>query len=289
MQGLSQRFRPLLSQGDISKGGFTMKIAFIGGGNMAEAILSAILVKGLARTEEIIVSDVVESKRASLKGRYQVSVTEDNVEAVNGRDIVVLAVKPQIFAEIAPQLKGRLKADQLVISILAGKNLKTLSGGLAHECIVRSMPNTPAQIGEGMTVWTATPSVKANQLRWAASILGVMGLEIRVDDERYLDMATAVSGSGPAYLFLWVEAMIEAAVSLGFSPEVAQKLVMQTLLGSAHLLQKSGKAPAELRRMVTSPGGTTAEAIASFEKGGFNSLVTQAVTAAYEKARKLGS
>ncbi len=266
-----------------------MKIAFIGGGNMAEAILSAILAKGLAKAEEITVSDMVESKRDSLKQKYQVAVTANNVEAVKGKEIVVLAIKPQIFAEVAPQLKGQLKPGQLVISILAGKSIRTLSGGLAHDCIVRSMPNTPAQIGEGMTVWTATPQVQANQKAWTASILGVMGTEICVDDEKYLDMATAVSGSGPAYVFLWVEAMTEAAVKLGFTPEAANKLVMQTLLGSAHLLQKSGKTPAELRRMVTSPGGTTAEAIGVFEKGGFNALVAQAVNAAYEKAQKLGS
>ncbi len=266
-----------------------MKLAFIGGGNMAEAILSAILAKGLAKADEVKVSDVVESKRTILKQKYQIEVTDNNIEAVKGKDIVILAIKPQIFAEVAPQLIGQLKTGQLVISILAGKNIKTLSSGLAHDCIVRSMPNTPAQIGEGMTVWTATPQVQPQQKAWTASILGVMGQEISVDDEKYLDMATAVSGSGPAYVFLWVEAMTEAAVKLGFTPEVANKLVMQTLLGSAHLLQKSGKAPAELRRMVTSPGGTTAEALGVFEKGGFNALVSQAVTAAYEKAKKLGS
>ncbi len=265
-----------------------MKIAFIGGGNMAEAILSAILSKGVARAGEINVCDVLESKRDSLEQKYQVMVTDSNIDAVKGKDIIVLAVKPQIFSEVASQLKGQLKPSQLVISILAGKSINTISSGLAHNCIVRSMPNTPAQIGEGMTVWTATPQVLPQQKNWAASILGVMGIEICVDDEKYLDMATAISGSGPAYVFLWVEAMTEAAVKLGFTPEVAQKLVTQTLMGSTHLLQKSGKTPAELRRMVTSPGGTTAEAITTFEKGGFNALVTQAVTAAYEKAKKLG-
>jgi pyrroline-5-carboxylate reductase len=140
-----------------------------------------------------------------------------------------------------------------------------------------------------MTVWTATPQVDARQKQWAAAILGGMGAEIFVDDEKYLDMATAVSGSGPAYVFLFVESMAGAAVKLGFTPEEAQKLVVQTLLGAAHLLQKSGKTPQELRRMVTSPGGTTAEAIAAFEKGGFAALVAQAVTAAYEKAKQLGS
>jgi len=154
----------------------------------------------------------------------------------------------------------------LIISIIAGKSINTISSCLAHQSIVRSMPNTPAQIGEGMTVWTATSSVTPRQRRCAASILGVMGQEISVDDEKYIDMATAVSGSGPAYVFLFVESLIEAAVKLGFTPEVAQKLVMQTLLGSSHLLKTSGKSAQELRRMVTSPGGTTAEAIGVFEK-----------------------
>ncbi len=266
-----------------------MKIAFIGGGNMAEAILSAVLSKGLAKSGDITVSDVIENKRVSLKEKYQVAVTANNIEAIHGKEIIVLAVKPQIFNEVALQIKGHLQPEQLVISILAGKSINSLRAGLAHDCIVRSMPNTPAQIAEGMTVWTATPQVLPGQKTWAASILGVMGIEICVDDEKYLDMATAVSGSGPAYVFLWVEAMTEAAVKLGFPPEVAQKLVMQTLLGSAHLLHKSDKTPADLRRMVTSPGGTTAEAIATFEKGDFNGLIAQAVSAAYEKAKKLGS
>jgi pyrroline-5-carboxylate reductase len=266
-----------------------MKIAFIGGGNMGEAILSATLAKGLVTPEEITVSEIIESKRFSLQQKYKVTVTDNNVEAVQGKDIVVLAVKPQVFTEVSAQLKATLKPDQLVISILAGKSIKTLISGLAHNCIVRSMPNTPAQIGEGLTVWTATPQVQPRQKRWATSILGVMGVEINVDDEKYLDMATAVSGSGPAYVFLWVEAMTDAAVTLGFPQETAHKLVMQTLLGSAHLLQKSGQTPSELRRMVTSPGGTTAEAISVFEKGGFKELISEAVTSAFEKAKKLGS
>lgn len=266
-----------------------MKIGLVGGGNMAEAILSSILIKELSRPEEIMVSDVSETRRDYLQKRYQVLVTANNLEALKGQEIVILAVKPQVLNEVMAGLKNQLKDDQLVISIIAGKSINTLSSGLAHNCIVRSMPNTPAQIGEGMTVWTATPAVTPRQRRCAASILGVMGLEIVVDDEKYLDMATAVSGSGPAYVFLFVESMIAAAVQLGFTPEVAQKLVLQTLLGSSHLLQHSGKTASELRRMVTSPGGTTAEAIATFEKGGFGQLVADAVKAAHAKAQKLGS
>ncbi len=256
---------------------------------MGEAMLSAILAKGLSQPQDISVSDVAETRRQYLKQKYGVIVTGDNRESAGSGEVVVLAVKPQTLAMVLADLSGQLKPSQLVLSIVAGATIKTISSGLNHNRLVRVMPNTPAQIGEGMSVWTATPGVTKQQKTWAGSILGAIGEEIYVDDEKYLDMATAVSGSGPAYFFLFVEALSEATVKLGFSPDFAEKLVRQTMLGSAHLIQKSGKTPAELRRMVTSPGGTTAEAIAAFEKGGFTQLVSQAVTAAYNKARKLGS
>jgi pyrroline-5-carboxylate reductase len=266
-----------------------MQIAFIGGGNMAEAILASVLQNGIAAPGDICVSDINSTRLSKLQQQYRVRVTGDNSQAVIDKEIVILAVKPQVLETVMNDLKGRLDPAQLVISILAGKNIRTISGGLAHQCIVRSMPNTPAQIGEGMTVWTATPQVTDRQKEAAAAILGVMGAEFLVDDEKYLDMATAVSGSGPAYVFLFVESLVDAAVELGFTPETARILVLQTLLGAGHLLQKTGKDPRELRRLVTSPGGTTAEAISVFEKGGFSDLVRQAVRAAYEKARQLGN
>jgi pyrroline-5-carboxylate reductase len=266
-----------------------MKIAFVGGGNMGEAILSAIIKNNLAGAGDIAVSDIAEARRSYLEQKYKVTVMNDNSQVVQNKEVVILAVKPQVLADLAAGLKGQLKTNQLVISIMAGKSINTIATLLGHNCIVRSMPNTPAQIGEGITVWTATPQVTAQQKKSAASILGVMGTEIYAADEKYLDMTTAVSGSGPAYVFLFVESLVAVAVKLGFTPEVAGKLVLQTLLGSGRLLQKSGKTPQELRRMVTSPGGTTAEAIAQFEKGGFADLVEKAVVAAYEKAKKLGS
>jgi pyrroline-5-carboxylate reductase len=266
-----------------------MKIAFIGGGNMAEAIVSAILGKKLADAKDITVSDIDAAKRTNLEAKYKINTTAQNRTAIEGKKVLVLAIKPQVLAEILPDLNGRIKPDQLVISILAGKNLRTLTGGLSHNRLVRSMPNTPAQIGEGMTVWTATPQVTPEQKKSASIILGTMGKELFVEDEKYLDMATAVSGSGPAYVFLFVESMVAAAVKLGWTPEAAQLLVMQTLKGATGLLEQSGKSPQELRRMVTSPGGTTAEAISVFEKGGFTGLIEQAVAAAHEKAKKLGS
>ncbi len=266
-----------------------MRIAFIGGGNMGEAILSAILDKGLSTKQTAAISDISEARRRHLEKKYGVAVTGDNRLAAGKGEVIVLAFKPQNLAGVMAELSGQLKPAQLVISIIAGATIKTLSSGLNHDRIVRVMPNTPAQIGEGMSVWTATPRVTRQQKEWAKSILGAIGKEIYVDDEKYLDMATAVSGSGPAYFFLFVEALVEAGVQIGLPRDMAQELVLQTMLGSGHLIVQSGKQPAELRRMVTSPGGTTAEALLEFEKGEFANLVTKAVRAAYEKAKKLGS
>jgi len=265
-----------------------MKIAFIGGGNMGEAMLSAILDKRLSTPQSIFVSDISDSRLKQLEQKYGVAVASDNRLAGGKGEVVILAIKPQNLVEVMAELNGQLRPTQLVLSIVAGARINTLCRGLTHRRVIRVMPNTPAQVGEGMSVWTATPEVTKRQKGWAASILGAMGKEIYVDDEGYLDMATAISGSGPAYIFLFVESMVDAAVHIGLPRDMAQKLVLQTLLGSGHFLQKSGKAPAELRKMVTSPGGTTAEALLQFEKGEFSNLVTQAVIAAYNKARKLG-
>jgi pyrroline-5-carboxylate reductase len=267
-----------------------MKIAFIGGGNMGEAMLAALLDKGLSSPQDISVSDISQTRRRHLQQKYGVAVMADNREApiIIGAGVIVLAIKPQNLAQVMAELRGRIKPTQLVLSIIAGAKIATLCQGLKHNRVVRAMPNTPAQIGEGLTVWAATKEVTARQNKWAASILGAMGKEIHVEDEKYIDMATAVSGSGPAYFFLFVEALVEAAVNIGFSRKIARELVLETMLGSGHLIQKSGKEPAELRRMVTSPGGTTAEALLEFEKGKFSDLVKKAISAAYRKARILG-
>jgi pyrroline-5-carboxylate reductase len=266
-----------------------MKIAFIGGGNMGEAMVSAILEEGLAKPDAIWVSDVSGARRGYLEQKYQVAVVDSNLEAILGKEIVILAVKPQNLAEVMTELIGQLKPTQLVLSIIAGARVDTLSKGLRHSVIVRAMPNTPAQICEGMSVWTATPEVTEQQKGLVGAILGTMGREIYVDDEKYIDMATAVSGSGPAYFFLMVESLIDAAVAIGLPRETAWQLVLQTMLGSGQLIQKSGEEPAELRRKVTSPGGTTAQALLEFERGGFTDLVKRAVKAAYDKAKELGS
>ena len=265
-----------------------MKIVFIGGGNMGEAMLSAALDKGLGTPQAISVSDTAEARRQHLEQKYGVVVISSNRQAIDKGDVVVLAIKPQHLVRVMAELNGQFNPVQLVLSIIAGARINTLSSGLNHKRIVRAMPNTPAQIGEGISVWTATAEVTKLQKEWASSILGAMGKEIYVGDEKYIDMATAVSGSGPAYIFLFIESLFDAAVHIGLPHGMAQELVLETTLGSGHFAQRSGKSLAELRRMVTSPGGTTAEALLQLEKGGFSELVKQAVSAAYNKAKKLG-
>ena len=255
---------------------------------MGEVMLSAVLNKGLTTPQDISISDVNESRCQYIRHEYDVYVTGSNLEVLSRGDMVVLAIKPQNLVEVMAELSGQLKPHQLVLSIIAGARINTLCLGLNHKTVVRVMPNTPAQIGEGISVWAATSEVTEQQREWVSSILGAMGKEIYVAEERYIDMATAVSGSGPAYVFLFVESLVEAAVHIGLPRDIAQEMVLQTLLGSGHLVQKSGKKPSQLRRMVTSPGGTTAEALLQLENGGFSNLVLQAIIAAHNKARNLG-
>ncbi len=268
---------------------YIMKIAFIGGGNMGEAMLTAVLDKKLAAPVDICVSDVSESRRQYLEEHYRVAVTASNREAVKNKDIVVLAVKPQNLPEVMVDLKGCLESTPLVLSIVAGVKISAICQGLGHRRVVRCMPNTPAQVGFGMSAWTATGEVTGEQKGQAQAILGAMGKEIYFDDEKYIDMATAVTGSGPAYVFLLAESLIDAAVNIGIPRKEAEELVSQMVLGSAHLMQKTGKPPAELRRDVTSPGGTTERALQVFEEGGFAKLVEDAVKAAYQRSKELGS
>lgn len=254
---------------------------------MGEAMLSAILNKNITSSESIIVSDISEPRRQYLIDKFKVEITADNRQAIAGTNVVVLAIKPQNLSAAMNEITGRLITSQLVISIVAGAQIDKLQRGLNHKAIVRSMPNTPAQIGEGMTVWTSTPEVSNAQKEQAAAILGAMGHELYVNEESYLDMSTAVSGSGPAYLFYFVESFIDAAVAIGWSPEIAKELVMGTILGATHLIDKSDTEPAELRRRVTSPGGTTAEAIRVFDEGKLTELMRKAVAAALIRAKEL--
>jgi pyrroline-5-carboxylate reductase len=265
-----------------------VKLAFIGGGMMGEAMIAGAIRNDVADPTGIAVCEIVAERRRVLTNQYSVNVSEKPAEVADGADIVVLAVKPQEFPKAAGQLAGTLSAVQTVMSIMAGVRIETIASTLGHENIVRAIPNTPAQIGEAMSVWTATAGVKGDAKDQVRLLLSVLGKEIYVDSEKYVDMATAVSSSGPAYVFLVMEAMIDAAVHIGMRREMATPMVIQTLLGSARYAQESGRHPADLRNQVTSPGGTTTEGLLVLEDAGLRAAFTEAIQAAYDKARELG-
>ena len=262
-------------------------IAFIGPGVMAEAMIAGLLLQKLASPKNITASGPREERGEELHKKYGIKVTTDNASAVHEADVVVLSVKPQRLSEVMKGLKG-IRTGALVLSIIAGANMKKISTGLKHKAIVRSMPNTPGQIGEGITVWAASKDVSAEQQNMARSILSAMGEEVFVEDESYLDMATALSGSGPAYVFLFTEALIDAGVHMGFPRRIAEQLVLQTIKGSTSFYQSASRHPATLRNQVTSPGGTSAEALYYLEKAGFRTAISRAVWAAYQRSLELG-
>jgi pyrroline-5-carboxylate reductase len=266
-----------------------MTIAFIGSGVMAEAMIKGLLDHKLLPADHITASDVRAERGAELAERYRVSPAQDNVVAARDSDIVVLSVKPQFVGEVFEDLGQEvIKPNAMVLSIVAGTTIGRIAKGLNHQAIVRVMPNTPAQVGMGMSVWTATSAISEAQRQQAKTILAALGKELYVNHEDYLDMATALSGTGPAYVFLVMEALIDAGVHMGFSRRVAEQLVLQTMGGSVEFARASRLHPAELRNMVTSPGGTSAEALYQLEKGGLRTVISKAVWAAYQKSKYLG-
>ena len=255
---------------------------------MAEAMISRAIAQGVLSAGEICVSEPIAERRNLLAERYSVSTAEENRPAVTDAQMVVLSVKPQHLPPVFHELGGRLNPDQTVLSIVAGASIASLTRGLDHMQVVRVMPNTPARVGAGISVWTASDSVRPEARQAAAKLLEALGRQVFVASEAYLDMATAVSGSGPAYVFAFMEAMIDAAVNLGLPQDMAQKLVLETVLGSAALAKETGEHPTLLREMVTSPGGTTAKALLVLERHGFRAAIMEAVVAAYQKAQALG-
>jgi pyrroline-5-carboxylate reductase len=272
------------------------RFAFIGCGVMAEAIIAGLLRKQLVTPDQIIGSHPRSARRDELQAKYGVKLVEHNRDAVvsayvsapGSASMVVLSVKPQRLGRVLEELKGSVKPDQLVVSIVAGATIETISAGLGHDSIVRTMPNTPAQVGEGITAWTTSAQVNESQESQVCAMLAALGKTVRVENERQIDMATALSATGPTYIFLVMEALIDAGVHLGFSRHVSEELVQQMILGSILFARESHKHPAELRNMVTSPGGTSAEAIYQIEKGGLRTVLSKAVFAAYQRAEALG-
>jgi pyrroline-5-carboxylate reductase len=265
------------------------KIAFVGGGTMAEAMIRGLLEKHLVPPSHVAVTGPRRERRAELQKQFGVRTLASNADAARDAHVVVLSVKPQVLPAVMHELHGKLRDEQLVLSIVAGATLRSLRVGLAHKAIVRSMPNTPAQIGLGVTVWTATPDVDPVQRALATVILGALGEVVHAEVEEDVDRATALSGTGPSYVFLLMEALVDAGVHLGFSRRVSEELVLRTVEGSAAFARQSGRHLAELRNQVTSPGGTSASALYELEKGALRTVLSRAVYAAYQRTRELGA
>ncbi|HXE72042.1 MAG TPA: pyrroline-5-carboxylate reductase [Candidatus Nitrosotenuis sp.] len=265
-----------------------LHIAFIGSGVMAEAMIQGILNQKLMEPGHIRCADPLPRRGAELHARYGVHTGTDNAAAVQGADIVVLSVKPQVLKEVLAGLRGHIRPEQLVLSIVAGATTRTICAALNHPAVIRVMPNTPARVGQGMSVWIRTPEVSDRDCERARVLLKALGREIQVEHEEELDMATALSGTGPAYVFLFMEALVDAGVHLGFSRRLAEELVLQTVKGSVEFaIQSRDKHLAELRNQVTSPGGTSAEALYQLEKGGLRTIISKAVFAAFKKSQYL--
>jgi pyrroline-5-carboxylate reductase len=263
-------------------------IATVGSGVMAEAMIAGLLRGELVEPGQVIASHPRADRREELQHQYGIRTTASNTDAVAGADVILLAIKPQMLGRVGREIGPALRRGQLVLSIIAGATTAALTGILGHDQVVRSMPNTPARLGRGMTVWYATPATTEEQRGQASALLRALGHELEVDDERFVAMATAVSGTGPTYVFLVMEALIDAAVHLGFPRHVAHDLVIETLEGSTHFAKQSGDHPAVLRNMVTSPGGTSAAALHELESGRLRTVLSEAVWAAYRRTVELG-
>ena len=272
------------------------RIAFIGLGVMAEAMAAGLLRKGLVKPDQLTGSHPRAARREEVYAKYGIQMFEQNREAVlaaypqtsDAGSMVLLGIKPQRLSKVLEELKGSIHKDQVVVSVVAGAKIETIADALLHAAVVRTMPNTPAQIGEGVTAWTTSTTVTERQDEQVKALLEALGKTVRVENERQIDMATALSATGPTYIFMVMEALIDAGVHMGFSRHVSQELVQQMILGSVLFARESHKHPAELRNMVTSPGGTSAEAIYQMEKGSLRTVLSKAVWAAFQRAEALG-
>jgi pyrroline-5-carboxylate reductase len=265
-----------------------MRVGIVGAGVMAEAIIAGLVADRAVTPELLAASHPRRERRELLAERHGIRAVAANREALGDAEVVVVAVKPQMLSRVMRELRGRLDPDQVVVSIVAGATIRTLVDGLQHAAVVRAMPNTPSQIRRGMSVWAASDACSARQRDLARGVLRALGDERQVADEAFVAMATALSGTGPTYLFAVMEALIDAGVHLGFPRELAHDLVVETLIGSAEFAKRSELHPAQLRNAVTSPGGTSAAAIYELEKGRIRTVFSDAVWAAYRRTLELG-
>ncbi len=266
----------------------TMRVGIIGAGVMAEAMIAGLVANRAVEPGLLAASHPRRERRDTLAERHGIRSVAANRDALAEAELVVLAVKPQMLVRVMRDLRGHLDPGQVVVSIVAGATLRTLIDGLQHQAVVRAMPNTPSQIRRGMTVWSPSPACTAHHRDLARAALRSLGDEREVADETFVAMATALSGTGPTYLFAVMEALIDAGVHLGFPRELAHDLVVATLVGSADYAQQSELHPAQLKNAVTSPGGTSAAAIYELEKGRIRTVFSDAVWAAYRRTAELG-
>lgn len=264
-----------------------MKIGFIGLGNMASAMIGGILKKELYSAEDIIGSDKSEDSVQKVAKIFGIHTTTDNLEVAQAADVLILAVKPQFFPEVIAEIKGAVREETLIISIAPGKTMEWIMEHFGRELkLVRCMPNTPALVGEGCTGFCCYKLVSEEEQAQAAAILGSFGRAYQVP-ENLLDTVVGISGSSPAYVFMFIEAMADAAVAQGMPRKQAYQFAAQAVLGSAKLLLETGMHPGELKDMVCSPAGTTIEGVRILEKNGFRSAVFEALQGAADKGKKM--
>jgi len=264
------------------------KISVIGVGSMGGALVAGLLRDGLTLPENIFVADPLLDRGTVVAEDYGVNCTQSNLECIENADIIFLSVKPQVMSDVLDELAGKVPSRALVISIAAGFPLERIIDEIKHDHVIRAMPNTPGKIGQGITAWVATDGVNEFQQAQAQAILGGLGKTVAFDDEEWLDMVTALSGTGPAYVLLFMEALVDAGVRMGFSRAIAEKLVFQTVRGTVEYAESSGTHLAQLRNEVTSPGGTSAEALNILERGHVRFDISEAVQAAYRRSIELG-
>jgi pyrroline-5-carboxylate reductase len=264
-----------------------MKITILGGGNMGQAIARALKEKFEVNAAEIMVSDIDPKKLEDLR-ELEIDITDKNIKAVDNANVVILAVKPQHLDELLKEIKPHLKENQILLSIAAGVKISKIKDLTDNKNIVRVMPNLPAQIGEGASVWTASPDMDIEEKDVIKDILKCFGKEFEVENEDQIDIATALSGSGPAYVFYFMECLANGAAFLGMPEGLAVNLAKQTLLGASKFADISSDTLEELRKKVTSKGGTTEAALKYLDQHDFKKILTYAVKSAYDRAKELG-
>lgn len=264
-----------------------MRLGFIGCGNMASAIIEGILKKEICKKEEIIASNLTEEERLRSSERLQIITTLDNKEVVQNADILFLSVKPQFYAEVIGEIREEIRPEQVVITIAPGKTMEWVTGQFGKELkLVRTMPNTPALVGEGMTGMCCNDRITEEELQTVKQLLESFG-RVEMVPERLMDVVVSVSGSSPAYVFLMIEAMADGAVADGMPRQQAYQFAAQAVLGSAKMVLETGLHPGALKDMVCSPGGTTMEAVRVLEQKGFRSALIEAMKACVEVSHRM--